>query len=305
MRPRKSRPPGLQQLVEEYLAELAHANRSSHTCRGYASDLTQFVAFHSGAIEDITAEVLRAFGTSQAHLAAATRARKQATLSSFLTWAYRHNYIRDNPMLKLERVRRNPPAPRGLPRVQIERILAAIPSNQKRDRLLFRLIFEAGLRVSEALGIHVEDLDLTQDDEHLVVMGKGNKRRTVLLDDNRLVTQLRVYLKFTGYLHGYLFRARINGRGGPLRYQSVQERWARYCADTGIHCTLHQLRHSHATELVNGGVSLGTIRKRLGHKSIQTTLLYAEESDATADAELRAWRRRQVRRPARGQGPRA
>jgi integrase/recombinase XerD len=54
---------------------------------------------------------------------------------------------------------------------------------------------------------------------------------------------------------------------------------------------LHQLRHSHATELINGGVSLPTIRKRLGHKNLQTTLRYAEQSDQTADAELRKWQR--------------
>jgi site-specific recombinase XerD len=50
--------------------------------------------------------------------------------------------------------------------------------------------------------------------------------------------------------------------------------------------------HTHATELVNAGVSLATIRKRLGHRNLQTTLRYAEQSDAVADAELRAWRRR-------------
>jgi integrase len=61
---------------------------------------------------------------------------------------------------------------------------------------------------------------------------------------------------------------------------------------TGISCTLHQLRHSHATEMVNGGVSLATIRKRLGHQYLQTTLRNAEISDSTADAEVRSWRRR-------------
>ncbi|MFO7680114.1 MAG: tyrosine-type recombinase/integrase, partial [Chloroflexota bacterium] len=83
-----------------------------------------------------------------------------------------------------------------------------------------------------------------------------------------------------------------NSWGGALRYQSVQQRWQIYCEQAGVNYTLHQLRHSHATELVNAGVSLATIRKRLGHKNIQTTLRYAEQSDATADAELRAWRRR-------------
>ena len=57
----------------------------------------------------------------------------------------------------------------------------------------------------------------------------------------------------------------------------MQERWAGYCARAGVCCTLHRLRHTHATELVKGGVSLATIRKRLGHKTLQTTLRYAKQ----------------------------
>ena len=113
----------------------------------------------------------------------------------------------------------------------------------------------------------------------------------MLLDDDRLVKQLRAYLKATGYRHGPLFRAEKNGRGGPLRYASARERWERYCAAAGVDVALHQLRHAHATELVDAGVSLATIRKRLGHRDLRTTLRYAEQSDATADAEVRAWRR--------------
>src|SRR5207245_1187226 len=102
-------------------------------------------------------------------------------------------------------------------------------------------------------------------------------------------------LTATGYPHGPIFRAEKNGVGGPLRYSTVQEHWARYTAAAGVSATLHQLRHSHATELVNGGVSLPTIRKRLGHKNIQTTLRYAEQADAVADAEMRKWRRERKR----------
>ena len=64
-----------------------------------------------------------------------------------------------------------------------------------------------------------------------------------------------------------------------------------YCAAVGVQCPLHQLRHIHATELVNGGVSLATIRKRLGHKHVHTTLRHADQADKTADAELRVSRR--------------
>ncbi len=55
---------------------------------------------------------------------------------------------------------------------------------------------------------------------------------------------------------------------------------------------MHQLRHAHATELVNDGVGLETIRRRLGHQHLQTTLRYAAQADAVGDAEIRGWRRR-------------
>jgi integrase/recombinase XerD len=283
---------GLEGLISDFLTDLANANRSATTQRAYGADLAAFARFYGGPATGVTTEVLRGFLSTRAHLAPATRARTQAALSSFLGWAYRHDLIDANPMGRIERVKLDAPAPRGLPRTQIEAILACIPATKKRDRLLFRLLAETGLRPGELLGLHVEDLDLTPDDEHLSVLGKGGRRRTVLLDDGRLVKDLRSYLKRTGYRHGPLFRAEKNGRGGPLRYQSIQERWVRYCASAGVTCTLHQLRHSHATELVNDGVSLATIRKRLGHKNLQTTLRYAEQSDAAADAELRSWRRR-------------
>jgi integrase/recombinase XerD len=189
-----------------------------------------------------------------------------------------------------------PPNARGLQAGEVDRILQAIPRGHQRDRLLFGVIASAGLRVGEALSLHVEDLDLTPDDEHIHVLGKGDRRRTILLDDPQLVARLRRYLKSTGYRHGPLFRGEKNGTGGPLSYQSAQRRWAAACTKAGIIATLHQLRHTHATELVNDGVSLATIRKRLGHKNLQTTLRYAEQTDHAADQELRQWRRRKQAR---------
>lgn len=282
----------LEVAVANFLADLAHANRSLHTRRGYATDLQRFLNFYSGSLLSVTTDHIRKFFGTCIHLSEATQARQQATLASFFNWAYRLSIIDTNPMARIERVKLAAPKPNSIDREQVEKILAVIPKSGHRDRLLFRLLFETGLRVGEALGIYIEDLSLTTDDEHINVLGKGGKRRSVLLDDKRLVALLRAYLKQTGYKYGPLFRANKNFRGGALRYQSVQEKWALYCQKAGSACTLHDLRHAHATELVNDGVSLNTIRKRLGHKNLQTTLRYAEESDATADAELRAWRRR-------------
>lgn len=269
--------------LEDFLAELKQANRSPHTLRAYASDLKA----HSG---DLSVSTLRSYFAGLEQLSAGTRARKQASLSAYCRWAVRNDLLPDNPLARLERVRQQPPPPRAISRAQFNRVLAQ--AENPRDRLLLRLLFETGLRISEALGLHVEDLDLKKDDEHLTVVGKGGKRRTLLVDDPTLLRELRAYLRKTGYERGLLFRAEKNGTGEAMRYQSVQERWARYCDRAGVEATLHQLRHSHATELVNDGVSLATIRKRLGHRHIQTTLRYAEKSDQAAEAEIRTRRRR-------------
>jgi len=286
--------PGLRlgHAVADFLADLAHANRAAATIRAYRTDLASFTAYHRGPPESITPDVLRGYFATLAHLAPATRARHEATLASLLRWAYRQELIAANPMDKLDRVRLPAPAPRGLPAGQVAAILAVIPRHRLRDRVLFGLIAETGLRAGEALGVYLEDLDMTPGDEHLRVLGKGGRTRTVLLDDDRLVATLRRYLTATGYRSGPLFRAEKNHVGGPLRYASAQTRWAQYCHTAGVAATLHQLRHTHATAMVDGGVSLATIRKRLGHANLQTVLRYAEQSDQVADTELRAWRRR-------------
>src|SRR2546429_9401885 len=127
----------LKSLVTTFLADLAHANHSPHTCRAYATDLIQLCAFHQGSIQTVTADVLRAFFEIHAQLRPATRARKQAAVARFLTWAEQQEL--------LDRVKLDPPQPRGVERSQIERILTAIPAECLRDRLFFRLLSEAGL----------------------------------------------------------------------------------------------------------------------------------------------------------------
>lgn len=279
----------LQIAAEQFLAGL---NRSPATVRAYRADLTHLQRWLQDSGRELDAAALEAYFAAH-EWAASTQNRKQTAIERFCHWSRQHGGLALDPTRHLERPKIPPPHPRGLRRDDIERIFAVIPARQTRDTLLFRLVFETGLRISETLNIHLDDLDLARGDEHLTVLGKGEQRRTVLLDDPRLVNALRKYLRSLDYGHGPLFQAQKNGRGGPLRYQSVQERWQGYAASAGVLCTLHQLRHSHATELVNGGVSLGTIRKRLGHRHIQTTLRYAEISDASADAELRTWRRKQ------------
>ncbi|GAA4210921.1 hypothetical protein GCM10022252_79400 [Streptosporangium oxazolinicum] len=81
------------------------------------------------------------------------------------------------------------------------------------------------------------------------------------------------------------------GRGGPLSYDAAHHRWQIHCTATRVEIDIHRLRHAHATELINAGVSIEGVR-RLGHASTETTQLYALLDDKVTDAEIRAARRR-------------
>jgi len=167
-----------------------------------------------------------------------------------------------------------------------------VPVDRLRDRVLFETAYVCGARASEVCGLEVDDLDLRLDDEHARIHGKGGTVRTVLLDDRGYVALLRLYLARTGYTHGPLFRASINGSGGPLSYDAAHHRWRIYCTAAGVSIGIHQLRHAHATELINSGVSIEAVRRRLGHASTETTQIYTLLADKIADFELRAARRR-------------
>jgi site-specific recombinase XerD len=360
--------PATEDVIAEFLADLARQGRPASTIRAYRSDLADFTRFHPGPLTSVTPAVLRAYLATLAGKAPATRARREAALSSLLAWAYRAELIDADPMTRLDRTGIPASLPRPMPAGHVDAVLQAIArhkgprpaavhpalhhrhllrgsdrdkwdvltdhpgravidyspppcevlhmwrvrdsqaSEQQRqraphprgraakgvcrasgatscDRLGTR---GEGLRIGEALAIDVDDLDLTRDDEHVTALGKGGRRRTVLLDDPGLVSLLRRYLRARGYRHGPLFRAEKNHADGPLRYASAQELWAKYCAKAQVNATIHQLRHAHATELVNAGVSLETIRRRPGHANAQTVLRYADQHDTTTDAQIRA-----------------
>ncbi|HEY1017171.1 MAG TPA: tyrosine-type recombinase/integrase [Herpetosiphonaceae bacterium] len=274
--------PLVRQLVFDFLTDLATRERSLSTRRSYGSDLGLLVRFlgeDTATSAELTIPQLRAFLRSKHYFSATRRARLQAALTSLCQWATQHSHLASNPMAVLTQARVAAPAVRSRPHREIDVILAIIPHSQRQDRLLFGLMFALGLRVSEVLRLAIEDIDLTHGQERLRVVGTGKRSRTVLLDDPRLITQLRAYLTHTGAHHGRLFRAvagsadapRViprplgaqvarpsrsvpNRDGGPLHAAAIHQRWLHYCAAAGIACTLRQLREGHATELGEGGV---------------------------------------------------
>ncbi|WP_406314612.1 tyrosine-type recombinase/integrase [Streptosporangium sp. NBC_01639] len=291
--------------LDDFLTDCKNANGSAHTLRAYRGDLLQFFAHHDDEVSELTAAPIRVFLADIGQLSAATRKRKRAAVSSFCRWAVRHDRLDTNPMDKIDTIKVPKALPRPAAAADVTKVLNAIcsrrprkdlPLDRLRDRVLFETIYVCGARAAETCVLDIEDFELRQDDEHVRIHGKGGTVRTVLLDDRGYVALLKLYLTRAGYRFGPAFRASINGSGGPLSYDAAHHRWESYCAAAGVEIEIHQLRHAHATELINAGVSIEAVRRRLGHASTETTQLYMLLSDDIADAEIRAARRRRDRR---------
>jgi len=289
--------PPLQPLLADFLTDLENAGRSRHTVVNYRCDLNRFVEFCPDVLGSITPSHLRRFFAALADKAPATRARIQASVNAFLAWAYRNDLLASNPMQKLDRVKVPESHPRPLDSKTIRKVLDTIPAANLRDRLLFTLVAETGLRIAEATGIYFEDLVLTPDDEQIIIRGKGGRSRTVMLyAAPESLKLLHRHLRHSRITSGALFRG-DPARGGssrPIHYRTAHHAWRRYCRRVGVRAGIHALRHSFATRLINEGVSLGVVRKLLGHRNMQTTLRYAEVSDATVKRELMTRHRRSL-----------
>jgi integrase/recombinase XerD len=120
----------------------------------------------------ITIQHLRAFLHATADLAPSTLARRQATLRSCFAWAYRNDLLPTDPTAKLDPIKVPARDPRPLTEVQVEAILNAIPPTDHRNRLLFTLLYETGMRVGEAVSIAITDLALNATDGGIIRASK-------------------------------------------------------------------------------------------------------------------------------------
>ena len=288
----------LSRAADQFIATLRARHAPINTVRSYASDLRRFALVAPADLVAIDGAVVRSFLESVDGQSPATRRRWDATLRTFYRWALREGLVAGNPMERVDPVKMISRLPRPLDSDSVTAVLKSIPPSATRDRALFTLLYETGMRVSEALGVQYADLELTPDDEKVRVLGKGQRERTVLLTaapkSSRL---LRRHLKLSRIRSGSVFRGdpRYGGSALPWGYTTARRAWQRYCAVAGVTATLHQLRHSRATQLVQAGVPLGTVRKVLGHRNIQSTLLYVEVDPATVKRDLLAYQRQRAR----------
>jgi integrase/recombinase XerD len=271
--------------VEGFLALLA-ARRAPRTVEAYRADLAKLAATlgHSPATAT-THELERWVAQMRADgLAATTVGRRVAAVRSF----FRHQQLlgarTDNPAAELELPKRTRRLPRTLSPAEAERLIEAANGTTPRalrDAALVELLYGAGLRVSEAVGLEKGGVDLEQ---RLVrTIGKGNKERVVPVG-RAAVEALRRYLArgrpFLDTRHRpELF---LNAKGGPLTRAGAFLILRKLAAKAGLEPERvhpHLLRHSFATHLLEGGADLRSVQELLGHADLATTELYTHVSD--------------------------
>ena len=243
---------------------------SEGTRRAYRFDLREFAEWLEARrlrVGDVDIRVLVDYaselGRARRGLAPATIARKLAAVRAFLRFTLGPTRVPD-AALAPRRPQRLPEAPKP---AEIEELLAAVSGEGPlavRNRALLELVYSAGLRSAEAVGLDLGDVDFEQ--ELLHVRGKGGKHRTVPLGE------VAAHL-----LARYLREARPQrARVEPPPARREEERVVR--APRQLRRLLphpHRLRHSFATHLLEGGADLRTIQELLGHSSLSTTQVYS------------------------------
>jgi integrase/recombinase XerD len=170
--------------------------------------------------------------------------------------------------IRIKRPRRVKKLPVVLSKEEVKSMIE-ITRNLK-HRVIFAVIYSAGLRISELINLLPSDID--SDRKQIRVLGKGNKYRYTLLSENTL-DLLRIYWR--AYKpERYLFEGQKQGQ--PISRETIQVVFKHACKKTGINkqATVHSLRHSFATHLLESGVNLKIIQSLLGHSSLRTTSIY-------------------------------
>jgi tyrosine recombinase XerC len=270
--------------IDEFLAYLTHErNASVHTISSYRIDLTQLAAYldeRKIRLTQVDNVVLRGFLVElyRKNLTKTSAARKLAAIRSFFKFCVRRRWLDDNPAKVVATPRLDQPVPGFLSEEEMRKLLEAPQTDDAlglRDRAILEVFYATGIRLSELVGIRLEDLSL--EERMIRVKGKGKKERLVPFG-RKAEASLRAYL---GVRHEFPLRLGetsifLNYRGTRLSNRSVQRLTAKYLRQAALSRNIspHSLRHSFATHLLARGADLRVIQELLGHESLATTQKY-------------------------------
>lgn len=275
----------IDEALSSYLLQLEADGRSIHTRAQYRTQIGLLArAMPDKHVADVIHTDLARFLVSRTATHRADGRAKKATsvngmrtsLRTFFGYLSAADVIPTNPARLIRRARCGTPPPRKLSSVDQARLLDTLARasgwQAERDFALFHLLLSTGVRIGSALGLDGEDVDLERD-ELVLRCTKGNRPITVFLG-RAIRDHLATYMKRPGPL----FLSRQNRR---MCSRQAQVRLGQWLAKAGVarHVSPHSLRHSFATALYARTGDVFLVKEALGHRSIASTLVYAERDD--------------------------
>jgi integrase/recombinase XerC len=279
----------MRELLKAYIDSLARENASPHTIRNYESDLEQFIAYFTlpdvpaPQIGDIDALAMREWlgALHREGLTAVSVRRKLAAVRSWFKFLEREGRVDKNPA----RLVRSAKLPKTLPPVmtpeQTNNLLDDVAAgkhegpNPVRDVAILEMLYGCGVRVSELVGINLDDIDFS--DRWVRIRGKGRKERQVPFSGKAAAALEKWVAQRSPAAAGEL-AVFLNSRGTRLTDRSVRnivKLYARLLAgDSSLHP--HSFRHAYATHLLADGADLRSIQELLGHARLSTTQKYTQ-----------------------------
>jgi integrase/recombinase XerC len=296
----------MKDILKDFLQHLRRRDVSPHTVTAYENDVATFLTHTSRMRQkavseltpgDVDAFAIRAFlgELHKRRISASSSARKLSALRTFVKFLRREDLIQDDPSSLVAAPKKPQSIPSHLTVEEMSRLLempdASTPLG-RRDRAILELFYASGLRLSELVGLDMEDVNLSG--RMVRVMGKGRKQRLVPFNTTT-ADALRAWMKDRGTTgQGAERRAQTRGaravaaplflnyRGGRLSTRSVDRLVRRYVALCGARFGIspHALRHSFATHLLANGADLRAIQELLGHARLSTTQRYTHVNAA-------------------------
>jgi len=271
--------------IREFLSYLKYEkNASPNTIASYGSDLAQLATYleeRKVELERVDNIILRGFlaRLHEKRQKKTTIGRKLAAVRSFFQFCLKKRWLEDNPAKVVSTPKQDKNVPSFLSEAEMASFLELPRSDRTldlRDKAALEMLYATGIRVSELVGINLEDVNI---EERLVrVKGKGKKERLVPFG-RRAGESLAFYVRARSALleedrsENALF---LNYRGGRLTARSVERMVDKYIQQTALNRKIspHSLRHSFASHLLGRGADLRAIQELLGHESLATTQKY-------------------------------
>jgi site-specific recombinase XerD len=273
---------------ERYLRHKWRLNHKRSTLQGSFTSVRLFLEFYGESGKRELAEMERADlegfieQEQDRGLRISTVRTRLACIIAFLHFLMEQDLIPLSLLKRRIKLKLPEVLPRAMHPADVKKLLSVI--DDPRDRALILLLLRTGMRIGEALGLRLNDLDMQDRKVHLFQGEKNSMGRVVYLSDDVLLA-LKHWLRRRDPNQEFLFYGRGNK---PICYSTGRSRFVKYIQKAGLEqkgYTVHCLRHTFASELLNAGMRLECLQQLLGHQDIEVTRRYARLTDRTREEE--------------------